>query len=49
MKDEKTPAPITSERFKRLRHMKDQLYKVEFGKTEIEHKETIIVVILIRQ
>ena len=42
--DEKTHrANNSSKMFKRLNHIKDQLYEVELVKPEIEHREPIIV------
>ena len=45
--DEKTHSTINSKMFKRLNHISDQLYKVELVKSEIEHREPIIVGIFI--
>ena len=43
LNDEKTHSAINSKMFKRLNHITDQLYEVEIVKTEIEHREPIIV------
>ena len=43
LSDEKTQATINSKLFKRLDHLNNSLYEVELAKTEIEHKEPIIV------
>ena len=43
LSDEKTHGAINTKLFKRLDHINDQLYEVEFAKTEIEHREPIIV------
>ena len=43
MNDEKTDAPINKKKFKILMPVSDQFYEVEFVKTEIEHKKSIIV------
>ena len=43
LNDEKTHSAINSKMFKRLNHITDQLYEVELVKTEIEHREPIIV------
>ena len=47
--DEKTHSAINSKLFKRLNHLTDQLYEVELVKSEIEHREPIIVVFFILQ
>ena len=41
--DEKTQGAVFSKIFKRLNHKTDQLYEVEFVKSEFEHREPIIV------
>ena len=41
--DEKTHSALYSKLFKRLNHITDQLYEVELIKSEIEHREPIIV------
>ena len=41
--DEKTHSAINSKKFRRLNHITDQLYEVEVVKSEIEHREPIIV------
>ena len=41
--DEKTRSAINSKMFKRPNHITDQLYEVEVFKSEIEHREPIIV------
>ena len=41
--DEKTHSAINSKMFKRRKHITDQLYEVELVKSEIEHREPIIV------
>ena len=41
--DEKTRSAINSKRFKRLNRITDQLYEVELVKSDIEHREAIIV------
>ena len=47
--DEKTHSAINSKMFKRLNHIADQLYEVEFVKSETEHREPIIVGFFILQ
>ena len=47
--DEKTHSAVNSNLFKRLNHITDQLYEVELVKSEIEHKEPIIVRFFILQ
>ena len=47
--DEKTHSAINSKMFKRLNHITDQLYEVELVKSEIEHREPIIVGFFILQ
>ena len=41
--DEKAHWAINTKLFKRLDYINDQLYEVELAKTEIEHRESIIV------
>ena len=41
--DEKTHSAINSKMSKRLNHITDQLYEVKLVKSEIEHREPIIV------
>ena len=41
--DEKTHAAINSKLFKKLDHVNNSLYEIEFAKAQIEHKEAIIV------
>ena len=41
--DEKTNIALNSKMFKRLNHITDQLYEVELVKSDIEHREPIIV------
>ena len=43
LNDEKTHSAINNELFKRLNFITDQLYEVEFVKSEIEHREPILV------
>ena len=43
LSDEKTHSAINSKLFKRLNHITDQLHEVELVKSEIEHREPIIV------
>ena len=47
--DEKTHSAINSKMFKRPNHIIDQLYEVELVKSEIEHREPIIVGLFILQ
>ena len=47
--DEKTHSAINSKLFKRPNHITDQLYEVELAKSEIEHREPIIVGFFILQ
>ena len=47
--DEKTHSAINSKMFKPLNHITDQLYEVELVKSEIEHREPIIVGFFILQ
>ena len=49
LNDEKTHSAINNKLFKRLNFITDQLYKVELVKSEIEHREAIIVGFLILQ
>ena len=49
LNDEKTHSAINSKTFKRLNHITDQLYEVELVKSEIEHRESIIVGFFILQ
>ena len=49
LNDEKTHSAINSKMFKRLNHITDQLYVVELVKSEIEHREPIIVGFFILQ
>ena len=49
LNDGKTHSSINSKMFKRLNHITDQLYEVELVKTEIEHREPIIVGFFILQ
>ena len=49
LNDEKTHSAINSQRFKRLNHITDQLHEVELFKSEIEHREPIIVGFFILQ
>ena len=46
---EKTHSAINSKMFKSLNHVTDQLYEVELVKSEIEHREPIIVGFFILQ
>ena len=41
--DEKTHSAINTKLFERPNHITDQLYEVELVKSEIEHREPIIV------
>ena len=47
--NEKTHSAINSKMFKWLKYITDQLYEVEFVKSEIEHREPIIVGFFILQ
>ena len=47
--NEKTHSAIISKMFKRLNHITDQLYEVELLKSEIEHREPIILGFFILQ
>ena len=49
LSDEKTHSAINSKLFKRPNHITDQLYEVELAKSEIEHREPIIVGFFILQ
>ena len=49
LSDEKTHAANNSKLFKRIDHMNNSLYEIEFAKAEIEHKEPIIVGFFILQ
>ena len=49
LSDEKTHKAINSKMFKRLNHITDQLFGVELVKSEIEHREPIIVGLFILQ
>ena len=49
LSDEKTHSAINSKLIKRLNHITDQLYEVELVKSEIEHREPIIVGFFILQ
>ena len=49
LNDEKTHSAINSKMFKRLNHITDQLYEVKLVKSEIEHREPIIVGFFILQ
>ena len=49
LNDEKTHGAINTKLFKRLEHINDQLYEVELAKSEIEHREPIIVGFFILQ
>ena len=49
LSDETTHEVINLKFFKRLDHINDQLYEVELAKTEIEHREPIIVGLFILQ
>ena len=49
LNDEKTYSAINSKMLKRLNHITDQLYEVELVKSEIEHREPIIVGFFILQ
>ena len=49
LNDEKTHSAINNKLFKRLNFMTDQLYEVELVKSEIEHREPIIVGFFILQ
>ena len=43
LNEEKTHSALNSKMFKRPMHITDQLYEVELVKSEIEHREPIIV------
>ena len=49
LNDEKTHSAINSKKFKRLNHITDQLQEVEIVKSELEHREPIIVGLFILQ
>ena len=49
LSDEKTHSAINSKLFKRFNHITDQLYEVELVKSEIVHREPIIVGFFILQ
>ena len=49
LNDEKTDSAINIKLFKRLNFITDQLYEVELVKSEIEHREPIIVGFFILQ
>ena len=49
LNDEKTHSAIDRKHFKRLNFIADQLYKIELVKTEVEHREPIIVGFFILQ
>ena len=49
LSDEETRSAINSKLFKRLNHITDQLYEAELVKSEIEHREPIIVGFFILQ
>ena len=49
LNDEKTHSALNSKLFKRLNFITDQLYEVELVKSEIEHREPIIVGFFILQ
>ena len=49
LSDEKTHSANNSKMFKPLNHITDQLYEVELVKSEIEHREPIIVGFFILQ
>ena len=49
LNDEKTHSAINNKLFKQLNFITDQLYKVELVKSEIEHREPIIVGFFILQ
>ena len=49
LNDEKTHSAITSKHFKQLNFINDQLYEVELVKSEIKHREPIIVGFFILQ
>ena len=49
LNDENTHSAINNKRFQRLNFITDQLYEVEFVKSEIEHREPIIVGFLVLQ
>ena len=47
--EEKTQSAKNNKMFRRLNHITDQLYEVELVKSEIEHREPIIVEFFILQ
>ena len=49
LNDEKTNSAINNKHFKRLIFITDQLYEVELVKSEIEHREPIIVGFFVMQ
>ena len=49
LNDEKTHSAINTKKLKRLNHITDQLYEVVLVKSEIEHRESIIVGFFILQ
>ena len=49
LSDEKTHSANISKLFKRFNHITDQLYELELVKSEIEHREPIIVGFFILQ
>ena len=49
LSNEKTHMAINTKLFKRLDHINDQLYEIEWAKAEIEHREPIIVGFFILQ
>ena len=49
LSDEKTHSAIKSKLFKSLNHITNQLYEVELVKSEIEHREPVIVGFFILQ
>ena len=49
LSDEKLHGANSTNFFKRLDHINDQLYEVELAKAEIEHREPIIVGFFILQ
>ena len=49
LNDKKTHSSINSKMLKRLNHITDQLYEVELVKSEIEHREPIVVGFFILQ
>ena len=49
LNDEKTHSAINNKLFRRLNFITDQLYEVELAKSEIDHREPIIVEFFILQ